>query len=482
MSGLPGGQYRPFSEQDVETIIEGALRILWEAGVQVNAATGRRALAEAGAEVDGATVRIPQHLARELLSAAPSEVTLYSRDGSRDCRLADQQVHLGTGGTALYVIDPQTGEHRHSTNRDVAWCARLCDALENLDIFTINVFPNEITDPDEIDANRFFWALCNTSKHIMGGVYSPAGLREAIAMAQEVAGGAERLRQRPFISFITLVISPLKIDDTYGEMACLCAREQLPVVVPTEPLCGTTSPVTLAGNVLMHVTETMAGVMMLQAVVPGAPVICGSVGSTADMRTLQHLSGPIERAMVNAGVAQVTQALGLPLYSTAGTSDAKVVDAQAAYEAALSNMLVMMSGAHYIHDAAGLMDFDLTVAYEKMVIDDEIIGMTGRAMKGICVNDETLAVDLICERGPGGDYIAEEHTIRHMRTEFFEPQVADRNLRENWEAQGCSDATQRARQIAIDTIRDHTPNGISDEMAQRLRKQYPHIRGFDRER
>ncbi len=476
MSGLPGGQYRPFADEEVEKIIQGAFRILSEAGVQVNTATGRAALGDAGAEVDGALVKIPEQVGRELLERAPSEVTLYSRDGSRDCRLADQQVHLGTGGTALYVIDPETDAHRPSTNKDVAWCARVCDALDHLDIFTINVFPNEIENRDEIDANRFFWALRNTSKHIMGGIYSIRGLREAIAMAQTVAGGPEKLRQRPFVSFITLVISPLKIDDTYGEMTCICAEEELPVVVPTEPLCGTTSPVTMAGNVLMHVTETIAGVMMVQAVKPGAPAICGSVGSIADMRTIQHLSGPIERAMVNAGVAQVTQALQLPLYSTAGTSDAKTVDAQAAYEAALSNMLVMMAGAHYIHDAAGLMDFDLTVAYEKMVMDNEVIGMVGRMMQGIEVNEDTLAVDLICEQGPGKNYMATEHTVEYMRKEFFEPVLADRRPRAEWSAEGKPDATQRARQIALDIIRNHKPNGIDDETAEDLIRQYPHIR------
>lgn len=476
MSGRPGGQYSTFTDFEVEKIIDGAWRILGEAGVQVNTERGREAFAAAGADVDENIVRIGRNIGEELLAQAPSSVTLYSRDGSRDCTLEDQRVHMGTGGTALNVIDPETGEHRRSLNKDVARCARLCDALENLDIFTINVFPNEIQNTDHIDANRFYWSMMNTSKHIMGGIYSISGLREAIEMAQIVAGGEEELRNRPFVSFITLMISPLKIDNTYGEMTCICAEEGLPVVVPTEPLTGTTSPVTLAGNVLMHVTETMAGVMMVQAVNPGAPAISGSVGSAADMRTLQHLSGPIERAIINAGVAQVMQALDLPLYSTAGTSDAKTVDAQAAYESALSNMLVMMSGAHYIHDSAGLMDFDLTVSYEKMVIDDEIIGMINRVMEGIEINDETLPVDLICEKGPGQNYIAEQHTVRHMRGEVFEPRVADRHEREAWTKQGASDATTRARSIARELLATHQPSAIPAQMSEQIRQRFPHIR------
>jgi trimethylamine--corrinoid protein Co-methyltransferase len=478
MSGTPGGQIGLLGAEDVCAIIDAAWRVLGEAGVQVNTKTGREAFAEAGAEIDGNVVRIPRDLGESLLGRAPSAVTLYSRDGSRDCTLEAQQVHMGTGGTALYVIDPETDRHRESTVRDVAWCARLCDALEQLDIFTINVFPNEIESTDQIDANRFYWSLQNTGKHVMAGIYSAQGLREVIEMAQMVAGGAEKLRARPFVSFITLVISPLKIDDIYGEMTCICAREGLPVVVPTEPLAGTTSPVTPAANILMHVAETIAGVMMVQAVNPGAPAIAGSVGSTADMRTLQHLSGPIERGIVNAGVAQVIQALELPLYSTAGTSDAKTVDAQAAFESALSNMLVMMSGANYIHDSVGLMDFDLTVAYEKMVIDNEIIGMVRRVMDGVEVSEETLATDLICERGPGEGYMAEEHTVRHMREGRYLPAVADRTPRAEWAQGGCKTATDRARARALALIGEHRPAGLSEDLSEAILERFPHIRDW----
>jgi len=476
MSGAAGGQVSLLAAEQVRAIIDGAWRVLAEAGVQVNTRTGREAFARAGAQIDGSLVRIPRDLGERLLAGAPSAVTLFSRDGSRDCTLEGRQVHMGTGGTALYVIDPETGAHRRSTSRDVAWCARLCDALEQLDIFTINVFPNEIASTDHIDANRFYWSLANTARHVMGGIYSQQGLREAIEMAQMVAGGAEALRERPFVSFITLMISPLKIDDTYGEMACTCAAEGLPVVMPTEPLAGTTSPVTLAANILMHVAETLAGVMMVQAVSPGAPVIAGSVGSTTDMRTVQHLSGPIERAIINAGVAQVVQELRLPLYSTAGTSDAKAVDAQAAYESALSNMLVMLSGANYIHDSAGLMDFDLTVSYEKMVIDDEIIGMVRRVMDGVPVTEETLAVDLICARGPGAGYMAEEHTVRHMREGRYPPTIADRRPREEWAAGGSTTATERARERALALIREHRPTGLAPELSAQIRARFPHIR------
>jgi trimethylamine--corrinoid protein Co-methyltransferase len=477
MHGHVGGQYRALSDADLDRVLDGALTVLERCGVLVATRTGREALKKQGAAVDEDTaiVRMPRSLIEDAIASAPSSLALRGRNPGHDCLLEGSRVHLGTGGTALYVLDLDTGQRRRSLTQDICDCARLGDALENNHIFTINVYPNEIQNTDQVDINRFYWSLQNTTKHVMGGVYSLAGTREVLEMAQMVAGSPEALRERPLISIISLVISPLKIDDTYGEIACYVAEQGLPIVVPAEPICGTTAPVTLAGNVLMHVADTLAGLTMVQSVRPGAPTVCGSVGSTIDLRTMQHLGGPIERAMLNAAVSQVAQHLELPYYSTAGPSDAKVPDAQAAYESALGNLLVMMSGANYIHDALGLTEFDLTVSYEKMVMDDEIIGMAGRVLRGIEVNDDTLAVDLVCDRGPGSHFVAEEHTVKYMRDEFYEPKLSDRREREHWESAGGPDATTLARQQAREILDSHEPPGLPAEIDAAIRARFPHI-------
>jgi len=459
-------------------ILDGAYEILGRAGIQVSTSTGFEAFKAIGAEVDASShiVKLSRSLLDDCLASAPRALTLYGRDSKYNCCLQDQQVHMGTGGTALYVLDIETGTRRPSTLTDVAACAKLCDALSNVHIFTINVFPNEIKSVDDIDINRFYHSLQNTSKHVMGGIYSLRGTKEVVEMCQMIAGGKDALREKPFVSFIALVISPRKIDDIYGEITCYLAQQGLPVVTPTEPICGTTAPVTLAANVLMHVTETLAGVAMVQCVRKGSPVICGSVGSVNDLRTMQHLGGAIERGMINAAVAQVIHRIDLPLYSTAGTSDAKIVDSQSGYESALSNLLVMMSGAHYIHDSCGLMDSDMTVSYEKMVIDNEIIGMCGRVMRGIEVNDETLAVDLICDHAPGDGFMAEEHTVAHMRTEFFTPTIADRRHHQDWVNSGSTDAAQRAREYATGLLSKHQPTGLSGDVDNDIRAHFANIR------
>jgi trimethylamine--corrinoid protein Co-methyltransferase len=284
----------------------------------------------------------------------------------------------------------------------------------------------------------------------------------------------DRLQAEPFVSFITLVISPFKIDDLYGEMTCYLAEKNLPVVVPTEPICGTTSPVTLAANILTHVAETIGGVCLVQCVRKGAPAICGSVGSITNLRTMDHVGGAIERAMINAGVSQVAQTLEIPLYSTGGTTDSKSVDIQAAYESAMSSLLVSMSGANYIHDIAGLMEADLTVSYEKMVMDNEILGMCRRVLEGIEISEETLAADLIIEKGPGKDYLDSEHTVRHMRGEFYEPTISNREKRDG--AYRGEDALLQARERVAELRSEQVKPLLPGDVRKRILQTFSGIR------
>lgn len=473
-----GGQYRVFSDSEVKRINDAAMELLEKGGIKVFTKTGYEAFRKAGAQVEQSSnlVRIPRSMVEDAIASAPSEVVLCGRDPENDCVLTGSNVYLGTGGTAINVLDLEDGQRRSSTNRDVAQMARLMDALDNISIFTINVFPNDIHETEDVDVNRFYSSLTNTSKHVMGGIYSAKGLKDTVEMASMIAGGMDKLRARPFVSFITLIISPFKIDNHYGEFTCYLAKEGLPVVVPTEPLCGTTSPVTLAANVVMHTAETLSGVIMTQLINPGAPVICGSVGSITDMRSMGHLSGAVERGMINAGVSQMAQYYKLPYYSTGGTTDAKVVDAQAGYESAMMNLLVAMSGANYIHDSAGLMEFDLTASYEKMIIDDEILGRCLRVLRGIEVTDETISLDLMLKVGPGGDYLAEEHTIKHMRSEFAPYTIGDRESRETWQAQGEKDAFARAHEAAVRILAEHQPMAIDPDVDQQVRRRFGAIR------
>lgn len=474
--GLTGGLYKPLSDSDAHRIAEASFEILEKSGMAVYSRSALEAFRECGARVDESEcmVKLPRSMVEDAIDSNPSSITLHGRQECWDAVLEKDRVHYGTGGTAIYVLDPDSGRRRQSTLADVVLNARMVEKLENIHVFTINVFPNEIEARDEIDVNRFFHSLDNTTKHVMGGIYSLEGCRKAVRMAEIIAGGEKALRDRPIVSFITLIISPFKIDKHYGEMTCFFAEKGLPVVVPTEPMCGTTAPITLAGNVLTHTAETLAGITLVQSVNRGAPGICGSVGSISDLRSMSNLAGPIERGMINSAVAQMAQHFGIPIYATAGTSDSKSVDLQCAYESAMSSLITAMSGANYIHDIAGLMEFDLTVSYEKLVVDNEILGMCQRVLRGIEVDEDTMGLDLLLEKGPGKDYLAEPHTVEHMRDEFFVPRLANRRKREDYSPR--DNALNRAKSFVSEVREAKTQSMLPAEIREKLLSEFREIR------
>ena len=345
--GLSGGQYKALTEGDIAKIHETSMKVFSEIGVQINFAEARGLFRDAGAEVEESSriAKIPPDLVRELVAKAPSTVTLYGRaeNGELDCEIGGEKVYMGTGGTALNVQDPGSRDARRSQLKDVMDMARLVEALDNIHFYMLNVYPNDLPDED-IDVNRFGAALNRTRKHIMGGVYTVEGIRNVIKMAEIIAGSPKALRQRPFISMVTCNISPFKLDKSYGQLAMEVARNRIPVVVPAEPLCGATAPITLAGNLVVQTVDTLAGVMLTQLVNPGTPVLYGCISSITDLRDMKYLSGAVEMGMMNAAAAQVARFYELPIYVTAGMSDSKVNDAQSAYESAITGLLVAWLG------------------------------------------------------------------------------------------------------------------------------------------
>ncbi|MDR1020654.1 MAG: trimethylamine methyltransferase family protein, partial [Synergistaceae bacterium] len=436
-----GGQLRLFSDRDVNAIHGGVVRLLEEVGMQVKSRQAFEIFERNGAVCDPATeiVKLPQKMLENTIKTAPSKITIYGRDGKHDAVLEKNRVHFGTGGTVLYVNDFETGEKRSATVRDVRDLACLTDALENLAFYVIHTYPADVPAEDA-DSNRFYWALTNTSKPVMGGMYTMKGLREAIQIAEMIAGGADKLRERPFASFITLMVSPLVMDPHYTDFLIEVAKKGLPVAVPSEPLAGATSPVTLAGTITINLAESLMGLALSQMVTPGCPAFIGTTSSIMDMRTGTYSAGAIESALINVGIAQMAQYYDLPLYATGGQSDSKAVDAQAGYESACQAMTLGLSGANWIHDAAGLLENCTTVSYEKTVIDNEILGNVLRVVRGVEVSPDTLAIDVIREVGPAGNFLVNEHTAEHFRDEFFIPTLADRWSRDAWVKAGSMDA------------------------------------------
>jgi len=470
--GLAGGSFKPLNEASIRRVNQTVMRIIEEVGFEVNSAAALKLFESAGGEADWEKyqVRLPREKVTELISMAPSEITLCGQDEKHDIFLGGTRVYAGTGGTALYIYQPDTGEKRPATLDDLKRIAKLVDQLDNIHLFMLPTYPTDLP-AEQVDVNRFFAGLDCTKKHIMGGVYTLDGVNQVIRMAEIVAGSREALKRRPLISMVTCSISPMRMDEQYGNLLIAVARSGIPLVCPAEPLCGATSPVTLAGNVVIQTVDSLMGVMLTQIVNPGTPVIFGSVASTTDLRRLNYLAGSVEMGLLNAAGAQMAQFYQLPFYATGGMTDSKVLDSQSGYETAITSLLCALAGANFIHDAAGFMEFALTACYEKFVIDNEILGMVMRAVEGIKVDDDTLAFDLIKQVGPGGNFIASKHTRQFMRNEHYQPSLSDRNSREEWESKGEKNTWERASAMVPQLIASHNyqlPDGIRNRILSEI--------------
>jgi trimethylamine--corrinoid protein Co-methyltransferase len=254
------------------------------------------------------------------------------------------------------------------------------------------------------------------------------------------------------------------------------ARQGIPTAVPVEPLCGATAPVTLAGTLVIQNCDGLITTMLTQLANAGAPVIYGSVATSINFHDVRYLGGPVESGMINAATAQLARFYGFPYYSTAGISDSKTLDAQCGYETAVNNLLVALAGGDFIHDTAGLMEFATTVSKEKLIIDNEILGMVSRAVKGIEVNADTLAFDAIKNAGPGGNFIADRHTRKYMHKEHFFPGLSNREKREVWINNGHQTTAQRANEIVKEILSDNHKCCIDESLAASLVNSFPNIR------
>jgi trimethylamine--corrinoid protein Co-methyltransferase len=469
--GWVGGQYKPLTDREVERIHQASLAVLERTGVQVDQPQALELFEQAGADVQDNRVRLPRALVEDAIDSAPSRVVLAGRDPEHDLILEDARVHIGTGGAALQVLDLETGEIRKAVLRDVADMARIVDVLDNIHFYLIPIYPTDLAE-DQVEISKYYASLANTTKHVQAGVYTLTGIRDVVAMCERIAGGAEPLRQRPLVSFITSwMVSPLKFATDVTTLLMEVCRQGMPVVLSAAPMAGSTSPVTLAGTLVQLNAEQLSGLTLTQLVRPGTPVIMGPIPATADMRSGKYLGGSVELGVSNAAITQLAHRYRVPIYNSAGMTDAKLPDIQAGMEKAQSAIQVALAGANFIHHAAGMLEDMSTIAYEQFVIDNEMLGMAMRAVRGIDVDDDRLALDAIDRVGPGGHYLADEHTMRYMRTEHYYPSaVFDRRGREDWDAGGSTDAWQRARELARSYLVKHQPEPLD-----------PHVDGWIKE-
>jgi trimethylamine--corrinoid protein Co-methyltransferase len=451
--GLSGGIYKPLSPEGIDTIHNASLTILEKTGIAYEAGLDATVdmLANAGATVDRKMkrIRFPRELIAGQIAKAPAQVILYARDGKNDLDLTEDKVHLGTGGAAVKILDMETGLPRSSTLKDLYDLGRLVDRLDHIHFFLRPCIPTDIPEAD-YDVNMFYACLKATGKHVMSGVNDEAGLSRIIDMAALLTGGKEQLQAKPFISIITsFSISPLKLCTQSTRIMQACNRQGIPVALSAAPMSGSTGPMTMAGTLAQLHAEQLAGITICQLTRSGAPLLYGGIPGMANMATMGYRGGGVECGMMNAAIHQMAAHINVPNYNSAGLTDAKLPDAQAGWEKAMTILLGAMGGSNYMHHSAGMLESMLTVAPEQFVIDDEIIGMACKVLKGIEVDADHLAMDAIDTVGPAGNFMMSPHTMKYMRSEYFQGNgVTDSKSRHQWEQNGSLDTRERAKAIA----------------------------------
>jgi trimethylamine--corrinoid protein Co-methyltransferase len=477
LKGLPGGLYEPLSPEDIETIHQTALTILEKIGITYESGLDAtlEMLENEGATVDRdrARIFIPRDIVLAQANKAPGNVILYSRDGKDDLDLTRHRVYLGTGGAAIKILDLESGDARSSTLYDLYNLGRLVDVLDNIHFFLRPCIPTDIPET-AYDVNCFFASLKATGKHVMGGLTNEEGFHKVLDLASMLAGDVDTLRRKPFISVITsFAISPLKLCTQSTLIMQEAVRNRIPVALSSAPMAGSTSPLTMAGTLAQLHAEQLAGITICQLTATGAPLLYGGIPGRANLRTMGYLGGSVECGMMNAAIHQMAHHINIPNYNSAGISDSTVPDAQAAWEKGITVLLAAMGGSNYVHHAAGMLESMLTVSYEQFVIDDEIIGMCCKALKGIQVDADHLALEVIEEVGPGGNYMTSEHTMTFLRDEYFQGNgVSVQKSRIDWEEEGARDARSRAHTMVENILAQDEKSYIPKQIEREVREKY----------
>ncbi|MEM9320463.1 MAG: trimethylamine methyltransferase family protein [Pseudomonadota bacterium] len=475
--GLSGGAYSPLSQADVERIHAAALTALEEIGLADAPSSGIEILTGAGAELgDDGRVRFPRALVEDMLAIAARDFTLPARDPQYDLDLSGTRVHFGTAGAAVHVADTETGTYRESTLQDLFDAARITHALENIHFLQRPMVARDITDSQELDLNTLYACVAGTSKQIGTSFVAPECVPMCMDMLHMMAGGEANWRARPFVSNSNcFVVPPMKFaTESCGVMEA-CIRGGMPVLLLSAGQAGATAPAPIAGAIVQAVAECLAGVVYVNAMVPGHPAIFGTWPFVSDLRTGAMSGGSGEQALLTAGCAQMHRFYGLPGGAAAGIADAKLPDMQAGWEQMCSNVMAGLSGLNMVYEAAGMHASLLGFCLESLILGDDLAGQALRCVRGIEVSDDTLALDTMratCLGGPG-HYLGSDQTLRLMQTEYIYPALADRSSPKEWEELGRPELLSRAvaRKQAI--LAAPNPVAFGPELDRSLRDAFP---------
>ncbi len=461
-SGAGGPLRARLTQAQCERVHLASLEILERTGVRLYEPEAVALAQKAGARIsDGNVVHIPARLVEWARSAAPRSITLHDRNGNPAMRVEGNCAFFGTGSDSLYIVDHRSGERRRAVLQDVVEGITVCDALQHID-FVMSMFLPSDTPPEIADRCQMEVMLNRTTKPIVFVAYDAPGCIDAVEMAEIVAGGSAALRERPFVACYVNVTTGLRHNKEALQKLLYMAEKGLPCMYIPVVLSGGTGPVTVPGTLALVTAGALAGLVIAQLKREGAPIIMpGWGGEGLDMRSLVNPYGEPD----HRGAAEsLVHHYGLPMFSLAGVTDSKLVDQQAAIEAALTLMVDALFGGQIIHDL-GYLESGLTGSIVQLAICHEAVSWIRCFLQPIEVNDETLALDLISELGHDGQFLDSEHTLRNFRKRW-QPRLVERSTYDGWLASGGQSMAERAAG-QVDSILDtYQPEPLPEDAAR----------------
>lgn len=471
ISHVNGFGLKAFSEDELDSIHFATLELLEVTGIKVESEEAVSLFAEAGAKVDRdkgyPVVKIPSYVVEDCLRSAPRKAVYYGRLPEYDYVAEPNRTGYSTFGECIQVIDPHTRKLRKSRNEDLASFVRLCDYYDEINVMVRPLGSTE-KPPEAQPLYNLFAMLQNTNKHILIGAHQGRNVDRLIEMAALSVGGKDNFLKRPHFTLFVCPTTPLILGKECCEMAIRAARSGIGIAIIPMALAGATSAVTLAGTLVGHNAEVLSTIILAQLARKGTPCTYCSMSTIMDLKNVVGAVGTPEHGLLGAAAVKLAQYYKLPSLIGGGISDSKIPDAQAGYEYAMNSLLGSLAGGNVIY-GAGALELGLTIDYAKLVMDVEVIRFIKRIVQGLVISDEEIAMEVIHEVGPAGEFISSEHTFKHMK-EQSHAKVFDRRNRTAWQDDGAKDATERAYEEALSVLEKHKvaelPEGALEKMEQ----------------
>lgn len=475
--GELGGSYQPLSDTAVAAIYDNIFRILEEIGFNEATPHCIEACTSVGAELgnDG-RLRMPRSVVEKAIGQAERQLVLYGQDPQYDRHVYGNRVHFATGGAAVMIADSANNEYRESTAQDLYNLSRIVDTCEHIHIFQRMCVLRDIEDNYEMDLNTTYCSVSGTSKHVGASWVDHRHLEKTLEMLHIIAGGEDQWRARPFVSQSNcFVVPPMKFAEEALECLRVAVEGGMPVLLLSAGQAGATTPACLAGAVSQAWAECLGGLVYVNAIRPGAPAILGAWPFVSDLRTGAMSGGSPEQGLISAACAQMGLHFDLPFGTACGMTDTKMPDFQGGAERAHTLLPPALAGANIIYESGGMYASLLGACPESLLLDNDLLGATLRAVRGIEVDEHSLSFENIkdvCLSGEG-HYLGSDKTLKVMQSEYIYPDFGDRTSPTVWADGGKPVMLDLAVQKRDEILASYFPKHISDETDAKIREKFP---------